>query len=140
MDKRRIPPRSESLGAIAISLARASPFGTDNRRDVLRYEVHLPFHGDGAFDGLYDGVPNPLCSVLAQCLGLKLRSALKPFWPRLHFFGLRPTSWVLLSSLADICMAPLPLGVIVCEFAAALGFGLILVGVKVPVFKRLGIF
>jgi hypothetical protein len=34
-------------------------------------------------------------------------------------------------------MAPLPLPVIACEFAAAIAFGLILDAVKLPVFARL---
>jgi H+-transporting ATPase len=69
---------------------------------------------------------------------------------RHHLWGLRPTIWLVLSSIADvliisilairgIAMAPLPLPVIASEFGAAIVFGLILVGVKMPVFARLGI-
>jgi hypothetical protein len=36
-------------------------------------------------------------------------------------------------------MAPLPLSIIAGEFGAAIVFGLILVGVKIPVFARLEI-
>ena len=36
-------------------------------------------------------------------------------------------------------MAPLPLSILAVEFAAAIAFGLILDGVKIPVFARLGI-
>ena len=36
-------------------------------------------------------------------------------------------------------MAPLSMSVVACEFAAAIGFFLILDGVKIPVFARLGI-
>ncbi len=69
---------------------------------------------------------------------------------RSHLWGLRPTLWLVLSSVADlliistlatvgIAMAPLPLYVVAGEFAAAILFGLILDGVKIPVFARLGI-
>src|SRR6202453_630438 len=69
---------------------------------------------------------------------------------RHHFWGLRPTVWLVLSSIADIliisvlavrgiAMAPLPVSVLAVEFAAAIGFWLILDGVKIPVFARLGI-
>jgi H+-transporting ATPase len=69
---------------------------------------------------------------------------------RRHFWGLRPTMWVILSSVADlaiistlavrgIAMAPLPFTIVVCEFAGALVFAAILNGVKIPVFARLSI-
>jgi H+-transporting ATPase len=69
---------------------------------------------------------------------------------RRHFWGLRPTVWLLLSSAADlliisvlaivgIAMAPLPILVVLGEFVAAVVFGLIVNGIKVPVFARLGI-
>jgi len=69
---------------------------------------------------------------------------------RRRMWGLRPTVWLVLSSVADlfiittlailgIAMAPLPISVLAGEFAAAVIFGLILDGVKIPVFARLGI-
>jgi H+-transporting ATPase len=69
---------------------------------------------------------------------------------RRHLWGLRPTIWMVSSSVADlliistlaicgIAMAPLPVFVVAGEFAAAVVFGLILDGVKIPVFARLGI-
>lgn len=69
---------------------------------------------------------------------------------RRQLWGLRPTLWLLLSSVADlliistlairgIAMAPLPVVVVASEFAAAIAFGLILDGVKIPVFARLKI-
>ena len=69
---------------------------------------------------------------------------------RRHLWGLRPTVWLVASSVADIliistlairgiAMAPLPVSVLACEFGAAIIFGLILDGVKIPVFARLGI-
>jgi H+-transporting ATPase len=69
---------------------------------------------------------------------------------RRHLWGLRPTVWLVASSVADIliistlairgiAMAPLPVSVLACEFGAAVAFGLILDGVKIPVFARLGI-
>ena len=67
---------------------------------------------------------------------------------RRRLWGLRPTKWLVLSSIADlliistlavrgIAMAPLPLYVIACEFAGALVFGLVLDSIKIPVFARL---
>jgi H+-transporting ATPase len=69
---------------------------------------------------------------------------------RQHLWGLRPSIWLVLCSMADvliisalaafgIAMAPLPVTVIACEFAAAIGFGAVLDVVKIPVFGRLGI-
>jgi H+-transporting ATPase len=69
---------------------------------------------------------------------------------RQHLWGLRPSIWLVLSSVADvliistlavmgIAMAPLPVAVIACEFAAAIAFGAILDVVKIPVFARLRI-
>jgi len=69
---------------------------------------------------------------------------------RQHFWGLRPTMWLFLSSIADvliisilasrgIAMVRLPLPVLSCEFAAALAYGLLLCGIKIPVFHRLAI-
>jgi H+-transporting ATPase len=48
---------------------------------------------------------------------------------------------LIISTLAvrGIAMAPLPVSVLLCEFAAAIVFGLILDGVKIPVFARLGV-
>jgi len=67
-----------------------------------------------------------------------------------HIWGLRPSIWLVSSSVADvliisilatqgIAMAPLAPAIIASELAAALAFGLILDGVKIPVFARLGI-
>ncbi len=69
---------------------------------------------------------------------------------RRHLWGLRPTVWLVTCSLADIliistlairgiAMAPVSLSVVAVEFAAAIAFGLVLDGVKIPVFVRLGI-
>ena len=69
---------------------------------------------------------------------------------RRHLWGLRPTAWLVGSSVADIliistlafrgiAMAPVPLSVLAVEFATAIAFGLILDVVKIPVFVRLGI-
>ncbi len=69
---------------------------------------------------------------------------------RQHLWGLRPSIWLVLCSMADvliisalaafgIAMAPLPVDIIACEFAAAIIFGAILDVVKIPVFARLGI-
>jgi H+-transporting ATPase len=69
---------------------------------------------------------------------------------RQHLWGLRPSLMLVLSSVADVLiipmlaiygigMAPLPLAVVACEFAAAIVFGLVLDVVKIPVFARLHI-
>ncbi|HVC90092.1 MAG TPA: HAD-IC family P-type ATPase [Acidobacteriaceae bacterium] len=69
---------------------------------------------------------------------------------RRHLWGLRPTLWLILSSIADvliistlaargIAMAPLPVSVLACELAAAIVFWLVLDAVKIPVFARLEI-
>jgi H+-transporting ATPase len=69
---------------------------------------------------------------------------------RQHLWGLQPSVWLVLSSVADvliistlaafgIAMAPLPLAIIAAEFGAALAFGAILDVVKIPVLARLRI-
>jgi len=69
---------------------------------------------------------------------------------REHLWGLRPSVWLLLSSVADvliistlaasgIAMAPLPIEIITYEFAAAVVFGAVLDLVKIPVFAGLRI-
>ena len=67
-----------------------------------------------------------------------------------RFWGLRPTLWLVLSSIADIsiisilatrgiAMASLPLTAVACEFAAAIVLFLIMDAVKMPTFARLDI-
>jgi H+-transporting ATPase len=69
---------------------------------------------------------------------------------RQHLWGLRPSAWLVLSSVADvliistlalrgIAMAPLPMAIIAGEFGAALAFGVVMDLVKIPVFARLRI-
>ncbi len=69
---------------------------------------------------------------------------------RTHLWGLRPSVWLVLSSIADVLiisslalsgigMAPLPVAVIAGEFGAAIAFGAVLDVVKIPVFVRLHI-
>jgi H+-transporting ATPase len=69
---------------------------------------------------------------------------------RQRLWGLRPSVWLVLSSVADvliistlamlgIAMAALPVTVIACEFAAAAAFGALLDAVKIPIFARLRI-
>jgi H+-transporting ATPase len=69
---------------------------------------------------------------------------------RRHLWGPPPSIWLVWSTVADlliitilairgIVMAPLPLTVVGCELAAAIVFGLILDGLKIPVFARLEI-
>jgi H+-transporting ATPase len=42
-------------------------------------------------------------------------------------------------ALLGIAMAPLPIAIIACEFAAAIAFGVVVDFVKIPVFARLRI-
>jgi H+-transporting ATPase len=69
---------------------------------------------------------------------------------RQHLWGLRPSIWLVLSSVADvliistlavmgIAMAPLSVAIIAGEFVAAIAFGLVVDFVKIPVFARLRI-
>ena len=69
---------------------------------------------------------------------------------REHLWGFRPIIWLVLSSVADvliistlavsgIAMAPLPISLIAGEFAAAIAFGVVLDGLKVPIFAKLQI-
>jgi len=69
---------------------------------------------------------------------------------RRHLWGLRPSIWLVLSSVADIliistlallgiAMAPLSIAIIASEFAAAIAFGVVMDLVKIPVFARLRI-
>jgi H+-transporting ATPase len=69
---------------------------------------------------------------------------------RQHLWGLRPSLWLVLSSVADIliistlalrgiAMAPLSIAIVAGEFGAALAFGLVIDLVKIPVFARLRI-
>jgi hypothetical protein len=69
---------------------------------------------------------------------------------RRHLWGLRPSVWLVLSSVADVLiistlavvgdsMAPLHIAVISGEFAAAIAFGAILDVIKIPFFARLHI-
>jgi H+-transporting ATPase len=65
-------------------------------------------------------------------------------------WGLRPSTLLVLSSVADvliistlatlgIAMAPLPIALIACEFAAAIAFGVVLDVAKIPLFTQLRI-
>jgi H+-transporting ATPase len=69
---------------------------------------------------------------------------------RRHMWGLRPTMWLVLSSMADItiitvmahrgiAMASLSLSILGSEFAAAALFGLILDAIKIPILSKFGI-
>ena len=69
---------------------------------------------------------------------------------RQHLWGLRPSIWLVLSSIADvliisvlatfgIAMSPLSIAIIATEFGAAVVFGAVLDVVKIPVLARLGI-
>jgi H+-transporting ATPase len=67
-----------------------------------------------------------------------------------QLWGLRPSTWLVLSSVADVliisamavcgvAMAPVPLLVVGAEFVAAVAFGLVMDLTKLPVFAYLHI-
>ena len=69
---------------------------------------------------------------------------------RRHMWELRPTRWLIFSSVADlaiitllaqrgILMAPLSPSILGCEFVAAALFGLILDAIKIPILSKFGI-
>jgi H+-transporting ATPase len=69
---------------------------------------------------------------------------------RQHLWGLRPSIWLVLSSVADvliistlallgIAMARLPIAIITGELVAAIVFGVVMDLVKIPLFARLRI-
>ncbi|MDE2626769.1 MAG: HAD-IC family P-type ATPase [Burkholderiales bacterium] len=69
---------------------------------------------------------------------------------RRQLWGSRPSLWLTASSVADLliasilaiggfAMAPLPAALVAGVLAAAVGFGIILTALKIPVFRRLGI-
>jgi H+-transporting ATPase len=69
---------------------------------------------------------------------------------RQHLWGLRPSLFLVLSSVADVliisalaicgvAMAPLTVSIVSSEFAAAIVFGLLMDVVKIPLFARLNI-
>ena len=89
--------------------------------------------------------PSPLSS---WCSVARRRST--PFVERRHLWGIRPSLWLAVSSVADIgiastlaiggiAMTPLPASFVAGTLAAAAAFAFVLDFVKVPVFARLGI-
>ncbi len=69
---------------------------------------------------------------------------------RQHLFGLRPSTWLVVSSIADIsiisilalrgiAMAPLPISILAGELGAAFVFGVLIDAAKIPIFKSLKI-
>ena len=93
---------------------------------------------------------NGLQTLSAAAIVFGGQATLYAIRSRRDLWGLQPTKWLVLSSMADIliistlavrgiAMAPLPLSVVACELAGALFFGLVLNAVKIPVFARLGI-
>jgi H+-transporting ATPase len=69
---------------------------------------------------------------------------------RRHMWGLRPTTWLIVCSFADVAiitvlanrgvaMAPLSLPILGCELAAAALFGLTLDAIKIPILSGFGI-
>jgi magnesium-transporting ATPase (P-type) len=92
----------------------------------------------------------PLRTLVAVSIVYGSQATLYAIRERHGWWGLRPTIWLILSSITDlliisalaicgIAMAPLPISIVGGEFAAAVVFGLILAGVKIPVFSRLEI-
>src|SRR5487761_254103 len=69
---------------------------------------------------------------------------------RRRLWGSRPSLWLAASSVTDLliasilaiggfAMAPLPAALVAGALAAAVGFGIVLTALKIPVFRRLGI-
>ena len=92
----------------------------------------------------------PLRTLLVVAIVYGGQATIYSLRARRHFWGLQPTMWLVLSSVADvaiitllanrgIAMAPLSLSTLGCEFAAAALFGLILDAIKIPILSRFGI-
>jgi H+-transporting ATPase len=87
-------------------------------------------------------------SVVAIVFGSQ--AAIYAMRGRNRFWGLRPTVWLVISSIADlfiittlatrgIAMASVPMSIVACEFAGAIALFLILDTVKICTFARLGL-
>jgi H+-transporting ATPase len=87
-------------------------------------------------------------SVVAVVFGSQ--AAIYAIRGRSRFWGLRPTLWLVISSIADlliittlatrgIAMASVPMSFVACEFGAAVALFLILDTVKIYAFPRLGL-
>jgi H+-transporting ATPase len=87
-------------------------------------------------------------SVVAIVFGSQ--AAIYAIRGRSRFWGLRPTVWLVISSIADlliittlatrgIAMASIPMAFVACEFAGAIALFLILDTVKICTFARLGL-
>jgi H+-transporting ATPase len=92
----------------------------------------------------------PLRTLLVVAIVYGSQATIYALRARRQMWGLRPTMWLVLSSVADvaiitvlanrgIAMAPLSLSILGCEFAAAALFGLILDATKIPILSRFGI-
>jgi len=92
----------------------------------------------------------PLRTLLVVAIVYGSQATIYALRARRHMWGLRPTMWLVLSSLADvaiitvlanrgIAMAPLSLSTLGCELAGAALFGLILDTIKIPILSRFGI-
>jgi H+-transporting ATPase len=92
----------------------------------------------------------PLRTLLVVAIVYGSQATIYALRARRHMWGLRPTMWLVLSSVADvaiitllanrgIAMVPLSLSILGCEFAAAVLFGLILDAIKIPILSRFGI-
>jgi H+-transporting ATPase len=92
----------------------------------------------------------PLRTLLVVAIVYGGQATIYSLRARRNMWGLRPTMWLVLSSIADvaiitvlahrgIAMASLSLSILGGEFIAALLFGLILNATKIPILSRFGI-
>ena len=101
-----------------------------------QYRMHLPI-----------AALRTLCVIAIVYGGQAVTYAIRD---RQHFWGLRPTKWLVASSAADILlitllahggigMTRLPLSTLIAQLLAALAFGLVLNALKIPIFRRLSL-
>ncbi len=92
----------------------------------------------------------PLRTLLVVAIVYGSQATIYSLRARRQMWGLRPTMWLVLSTVADIAiitvlahrgvaMAPISLSILGCEFIAAALFGLILDAIKIPILSSFGI-
>lgn len=92
----------------------------------------------------------PLRTLLVVAIVYGSQATIYSLRARRQMWGLRPTMWLVLSTVADIAiitalahrgvaMAPISLSILGCEFIAAALFGLILDAIKTPILSKFGI-
>lgn len=92
----------------------------------------------------------PLGTVLVVAIVYGSQATIYALRARGRMWGLEPSKWMVLSSIADIAvitvlahrgitMAPVSLSILGCEFIAAALFGLIFDAIKIPILSKFGI-